>query len=173
MLKREDLIALGFTEEEIADSKMANLLAETQKRGDSIKQKYQNNPEVEQLKKQLEELQKVEKPTENIKTEVDPNVSALQKQVDELKNLINQQTEDKNSKMVANFEREAKSKGFSEEQIAFFKANTKVEALSNFNYDLFPKNELKDTEQKSEEIQNKTLEDELAKLDQEILKNRR
>lgn len=140
MLKKEDLLkTLGITEEQ---AKELNIDVDTtlqtiQTIGDGIANKSKET--IANLEKQIGTKNEGVNPQNENHSSQTFTLDEVSKLIEEKLNGITQETQKKeNEKTVANFKKEAKAKGYSDETIEFIATSTMVDKLENFNFDLFP-----------------------------------
>lgn len=140
MLKKEDLLkTLGITEEQ---AKELNIDVDTtlqtiQAIGDGIANKSKET--IANLEKQIGTKNEGVNPQNENHSSQTFTLDEVSKLIEEKLNGITQATQEKeNEKTVANFKKEAKAKGYSDETIEFIATSTMVDKLENFNFDLFP-----------------------------------
>lgn len=140
MLKKEDLLkTLGITEEQ---AKELNIDVDTtlqtiQTIGDGIANKSKET--IANLEKQIGTKNEGVNPQNENHSSQTFTLEEVSKLIEEKLNGITQETQKKeNEKTVANFKKEAKAKGYSDETIEFIATSTMVDKLENFNFDLFP-----------------------------------
>lgn len=140
MLKKEDLLkTLGITEEQ---AKELNIDVDTtlqtiQTIGDGIANKSKET--IANLEKQIgTKNEGVNQQNENHSSQTF-TLDEVSKLIEEKLNGITQATQEKeNEKTVANFKKEAKAKGYSDETIEYLTTIGTADKLENFNFDLFP-----------------------------------
>lgn len=148
MLTKESILkALGMTEEQINEAKIDvdKLVKESQTLGDNIQKKYVDETTktlTEQHKKEIAELGKKikEETTAPIKTDDEGLTPATISKLiaDGIAEAVKPLQEKEAETTINSFKNKATEKGYSEEQVNYFVSSTKKEALSDFNFDLFP-----------------------------------
>lgn len=140
MLKKEDLLkTLGITEEQAKELNIDvdNTLQTIQAIGDGIANKSKET--IANLEKQIGTKNEGVNPQNENHSSQTFTLDEVSKLIEEKLNGITQATKEKeNEKTVANFKKEAKAKGYSDETIEFIATSTMVDKLENFNFDLFP-----------------------------------
>lgn len=140
MLKKEDLLkTLGITEEQAKELNIDidNTLQTIQALGDGIANKSKET--IANLEKQIGTKNEGVNPQNVNHSSQTFTMEEVSKLIEEKLNGITQETQKKeNEKTVANFKKEAKAKGYSDETIEYISSSFGVDKLESFNYDLFP-----------------------------------
>jgi hypothetical protein len=141
MLKKEDVLKeLGITEE-VAKEQNINidaLLKLAQMKGDELANN--KSREIEELKKSIV------KPIEEPKNSNDGiPLDQVQKMIDQaISGIAEENKKNNEERLVKEFVEKATKKGYSNEQVEYFTSVTKVDALSDFNFSMFPLKEEED-----------------------------
>ncbi len=165
MLKREDVLKeLGITEEQVTEMgiNVTNLLKLAQAKGDELA--TSKAKEIEELKKAQSEKNKA--PEEPKASNTEFSMEQVQKMIQDAIGGVKEETKKKEEeRLTKEFIDKATKKGYTKEQVEYFTNVTKVDALNDFNFSMFPLKE-------EEEFGNKSKQDGGGSLseEQEMLK---